>query len=354
MKSNTAIVCLSPYSGGMELDSIRLYKLLSSEMSVFLVVKKDSQLEEMARKKIPDERICPIKFRFNLGPALVRNFKKILKTEKIKNVIYFGASELVSLHFACLNFDVNFIVRHGTTKSHSKKDFYHKLIYSNVNWHIAISNHILKNVKKIIPISENTQLKRIYLSRDINDSKTPNDDKKIKIIHVSRIAVGKGQLDAVVAVKKLKDEGLKFEINFLGSIDDKEYYYEITKLIDENNMKDMVHFRGHVHNVIDYLKISDIFLFPSYGEGLSNSLIESMALGLVPVTYDNTVFPEFKRLGFHIVLANDRDIQMLSDNLYDVATNLEEHLEMSKMNIKKYGKYFSPHIEKDNYLSVLV
>ena len=122
MKSNTAIVCLSPYAGGMEFDSIRLYKLLYSQTNARLVVRKGSFLEKLARKEIGKGNICAIKFTANLGPSLVVHFKRFLIKENIKNVIYFGASELVSLFLACLNRKVNFIVRHGTTKTHSKKD----------------------------------------------------------------------------------------------------------------------------------------------------------------------------------------------------------------------------------------
>jgi glycosyltransferase involved in cell wall biosynthesis len=223
-----------------------------------------------------------------------------------------------------------------------------------VNWHIAVSDHILRNVKEIVPIASDTRLKRIYLSRYINTFKTSRNDNKIKIIHVGRINPGKGQLDAVVALKRLKDNDCDFEAHFLGSIDDQSYFNKIKRIIDEYYIADRVHFRGHVHDVTEYLQNSDIFLFPSHGEGMPHALIESLAVGLVPVTYDNTVFPEVQQLGFHIVLVKDRDTGVLSDQLYDVATHLPVHLEKSKINIKKYNDFFAPQIEKENYLRVLV
>ena len=260
----------------------------------------------------------------------------------------------MSLYLACLNRQVNFIVRHGTTKSRSKKDVYHRLIYSRVNWHIAVSDHILKNAQEICPIAKQAQLKRIYLSRDIDKTKTARGDHKISVVHVGRIDPGKGQLDAVVALKKLKDNGLDFEANFLGSIDERNYFNTIVRLVDAYQITDKVHFRGHVDDVIDYLKDADVFLFPSHGEGMPNALIESLALGLVPVVYDNTVFPEVQQLGFYILLAKDRDTQVLSDVLYDAAARLPMHLEKSRMNTTKYKNYFTPRIEKENYLDVLV
>ena len=354
MKSNTAIVCLSPYAGGMEFDAVRLFKLLCAEADIFLVVRKGVFLENLAKREIPADRIRPISFRANFGPSLVFGFRQVLVEQNIRNVIYFGASELVSLFFGGLRLKLNFIVRHGTTKSHSKKDPYHNLIYSNVNWHVAVSDHILKNVQQICPIAKGAQLKRIYLSRDIPQVRAERQDGKITIIHIGRVHPGKGQADAIVALQQLKSKNLDFEANFLGNIDDQRYYQDIERQVRDYQLTDRVHFRGHVEDVFRYLKKADILLFPSHGEGLPNALIEGMALGLVPITYDNTVFPEIRQLGCHILLAEDRNTGMLSDLLCDAAENLPAHLEKSKMNIEKYKRYFSPQVERENYLRVLV
>jgi len=61
-------------------------------------------------------------------------------------------------------------------------------------------------------------------------------------------------------------------------------------LLDEMRRKalqleiaDAVQFRGHVHEIADFLRAADIFVLPSLQEGMPNSLLEAMACGLPPV-----------------------------------------------------------------------
>lgn len=125
MKSNTAVICLSPYSGGMELDAIKLAQKLSNHAQIILIAKQDYFIEKQAysleNSKI---KLETIKFCSSFSFAIIFKMRKILNQHNIKNVIFFGASEMKSLYFAFLGFDINLIIRHGTTKSTPKKDFF--------------------------------------------------------------------------------------------------------------------------------------------------------------------------------------------------------------------------------------
>jgi glycosyltransferase involved in cell wall biosynthesis len=49
---------------------------------------------------------------------------------------------------------------------------------------------------------------------------------------------------------------------------------------------DVVHFRGHVPNVDDYLVAANAFVLPSRAEGMSNALVEALAAGAAVVASD--------------------------------------------------------------------
>ena len=62
---------------------------------------------------------------------------------------------------------------------------------------------------------------------------------------------------------------------------------EIKEYVKSNGLNERVNFTGGVTNVHEYLKASDVFVFPSEKEAFSNSLIEAMACGL-PVISTST------------------------------------------------------------------
>ena len=118
--------------------------------------------------------------------------------------------------------------------------------------------------------------------------------------------------------------------------------------------KDNINFVGYTNNVKAYLENSDIFLFPSLGEGMSNAIIESLGYGLIPIIYDDTSSPEFKDLGFHIYLTKKNNIDNLKDILLKVALNIKEEKAKAKNNHTKALEIFSLQREKKEYLDLLV
>ena len=76
-----------------------------------------------------------------------------------------------------------------------------------------------------------------------------------------------------------------FKLILAGPLKDenKDYFQLILKKIDKLNLHDRVDLQvGFIENFDEYLKCSDIFLFPSKSEGLGTPILESLACG-VPV-----------------------------------------------------------------------
>ncbi|RLA82599.1 MAG: hypothetical protein DRG78_06780, partial [Epsilonproteobacteria bacterium] len=152
----------------------------------------------------------------------------------------------------------------------------------------------------------------------------------------------------------LYDNNIEFNIKFLGDIQDKEYYKQIETYLKDCKYKDNIEFVGYTNKVKEYLQKSDIFLFPSLGEGMSNAIIEALGFGLIPIIYDDTSSPEFKQLGFHIYLTKENDVINLKQLLLDVSSNITQEREKAFSNITLAQKVFIPSREKDEYLELLI
>ena len=353
-KAPTAVICLSPYSGGMEIDSIKMAKKLAPYSKTILIAKKDHFIANEVNKENNEFVLETVRFKSNLGPALIFGIRKLIKKHKIKNVIFFGASELKSLYFSFLGLDINLIIRHGTTKSRPKKDWFHRLIYSKVNYHVAICEHLARNVEYIIPFGKKTELKVIYSSLlNISEPKPHLTGDIIQLLHVGRIARGKGQKDAILACQGLVDERIDFTLTLVGGFDE-SYQEEFLRFLENCTYKENIRLVGHTKDVQSHIDNSDIFIFPSSGEGLSNAFLEALSNNLVCISYDNTSFPELQELGFYFHCVRDQDINSLQEKLLIVSNSIDLEKEKSHSNHALATSLFSLDKELNEYLALLI
>ncbi len=356
MKQKTAIICLSRVNGGMELASVKLARLLSQDLEVEFIARDNSYI--VNRKEHFENynvKVHIVEFLSNFSFKLIFKIRKILKENNIKNVIFLGASEMKSIYFATLGLDINFIIRQGSKKTTSKKDFFHKLLYSNVNYFVGNCEYMKNNIIDILPIPKKADVRRIYSSVKLEknvDFKEYN--KIIDLISVGRINPGKGQLEAIKACEILFENNIDFNIKFLGDIQDKDYYKQIENYMHNLPYKNKIEFVGYTSNTKDYLQKSDIFIFPSLGEGMSNAIIESLGFGLIPIIYDDTSSPEFKSLGFHIHLTKENIIENLKRILLEVALDIENEKIEAMGNHTKALEIFALEREKKEYMELLI
>jgi glycosyltransferase involved in cell wall biosynthesis len=107
------------------------------------------------------------------------------------------------------------------------------------------------------------------------------EDERV-IGYVGRIAKSKGLLDLVHAYMNVRKE-YDCKLLLVGPCDlneraDDAVIEEIGHLIEKNVMGDDVLLPGYRHDIAELLSIMDIFVLPSYREGMPVSLLEAMAM----------------------------------------------------------------------------
>jgi glycosyltransferase involved in cell wall biosynthesis len=356
MKKRTVVICLSRVNGGMELASVKLARLLSEDVEVEFIGRSGSFiLERPEHFQGYNIRVHEVAFRSNLSVKLIRSIRKILIEREIKNIIFLGASEMKSLYFATLGLDVNFIIRQGSKKTTPKKDFFHKLFYSNVNHFVGNCEFMKQNILDILPIPTKANVSRIYASLQLpTEVEYKKYNGHVSIVSVGRVHPGKGQIDVIKACSILHENSIAFDVKFLGDIQDKEYFQQMNKFMESLPYKDSIEFVGYTANIKKYLQESDVFILPSLGEGMSNAIIEALGYGLIPIIYNDTSSPEFVSLGFHLYLTDANTVASLKKDLLYVAQNLEAQKQKAQHNHQRALDVFSPAREKEEYIQLLV
>lgn len=121
---------------------------------------------------------------------------------------------------------------------------------------------------------------------DLADAKgfvrAPFDGKRpICMGYLGRIEPNKGMTELLEACERLKADGIPFVINFAGKEQTSGEYLPIY----EQELGDSFHYSGLVSGKTkaDFLRGLDLFVMPTYFEGLPMSLLECMSYGVVPV-----------------------------------------------------------------------
>lgn len=170
------------------------------------------------------------------------------------------------------------------TESGYKRHFSY---YSKIDYVVSPSNYVLETFKNRTGISEN--LLCIYninkceeLIEATNDSVTDITKTKFTICSVGRLTKDKGALRIVDIAKRLNDTGIDYEWWIIGK---GECEVNIRKAIEEHKLNN-IKLLGYKSNPFKYMKLADLYVSPSYLEGLSNSAKEAMLLGLPCVVTD--------------------------------------------------------------------
>lgn len=163
-----------------------------------------------------------------------------------------------------------------------KRDYY---TAKSVDYFISNSLTIKKSEGGALKIPEN-KVKVIYRGRDGNRFSTVSTQeiesvrkelglgKNNKVLlNVSRLIERKGQLDLIKIFPKVLESNPQSILVFAGH---GEYKKVLQKECEKLNIANKVHFLGRRRDVEVLLKLADIFIYPSYAEGLPGALIEAM------------------------------------------------------------------------------
>ena len=188
-----------------------------------------------------------------------------------------------------------------------------------------------KTEKKMISaINPNLKISIINngIDTDVFFPKDKEPKEQLKIICSARLIKRKGQETLINAISILKEKGIFPIIDFVGDGDAKEEYIQLAKF---KGVFEQTKFLSYVprKNMPKLYQNADIFILPSFNEGMSNALLEAMSCGL-PVVVTNVG-------GTEELVNNSNGYVFTAGNINELVKILEE-LHFNKKSLKKLGQ----------------
>lgn len=145
-----------------------------------------------------------------------------------------------------------------------------------------------------------------------------NHSRPLKLAFIGRLSVEKGVFDIIDAMVILRDAGIRVEVSFAGVGPAED---QLRDAVHSRGLGNAVTFEGVVRGVdkTRLLEAADLFVLPSYREGLPYALLESMAartpplvspVGAVPRIIDNG------RHGMHVPVRNPGELAKVIQKLH--------------------------------------
>lgn len=158
------------------------------------------------------------------------------------------------------------------------------MFQNSTNMRLAEETGMVKGEHKLIPGSGvNTDR---YPLQPYPEGGNGKDGEKVVFNYIGRILHDKGVDDYIEAAKRIKAEYPNTEFNMLGFIEPTEMHYEAELAALEK--EDIVKYRGSLKDIKSFVTASHATIHPStYGEGMSNVLLESASSGRPIISTDN-------------------------------------------------------------------
>lgn len=178
----------------------------------------------------------------------------------------------------------------------------------------------------------------------------------LAMLYVGNLIKQKGLYELLEAFEKTHKKYPHTVLNICG----KGVEYEgLRKLILQRSLSDAVRLAGQIvpTKIHQWMQASDIFVFPSYMEGMPNAVMEAMACGLPVISTTVGGLPDAIGNCEGAILVEPNNVEQLASAIQKVCDNTEQYKKMSLIARRTAEEKFS--LEKNvkktlNYLDKII
>jgi len=205
----------------------------------------------------------------------------------------------------------------------------------------CISHYCKSQLCRLIPYEQWEKLKIVRCGVDLAEYQpalTPANPIP-QILCVGRLTRNKGQHILIEACARLKAQTVDFHLTFVGDGEDRT---ALTALAAKLGLETEIAFVGAMgrEEVKTYYEKADIFVLPSFAEGVPVVLMEAMAMDIPVISTCITGIPELIESGVSGILTTPGDAEMLAKAIRAVMENPELRRQLGQKGRQKVAEAY--------------
>ncbi|HSY62857.1 MAG TPA: glycosyltransferase family 4 protein [Cytophaga sp.] len=351
--------------GGLEMNTLKLAKLLSEKEYLITLITQENSSIYMQGKDIFDSTILLQKKRKYFDFSTAKKISTSLKATHIDTIFVFDNKDLDVVAWTKKLFYKSLFVLYQQHMQIgiNKKDFLHSFRFNAINTWISPLEYLKKEVTLrtkfpedkilVVPLCLNTDPFTTKKYSQTEALSKLNIHPKAPLVGIiGRIAEKKGQLFLVESLLRLKNKGIHIELLIFGSptVNDPEcqaYYGHILEAIKEHKLEDIVHMVPYQKDVALFYNAVDVFVLASHSETYGMVTIEAMLSGLpILATHagGTSEILDYGNLGSLYEYENQKDF---CEKLIYLLNNKTEAASMGKRAFENASKKYQQEIEVD-------
>lgn len=287
------------------LSNVKEFK--KSDVEPIVLIHKHGDTEEELKKAGVEYRIIP--YEGCAVPAdkpsrikgMIKSAINMVQEKKIEKIIRDENIDVVHINVSTTSIGAKSALKLGKPLVWHAREFLEedvnltyinrhktKTLLQNANMMIAISEAVAKHfrdeyqINRIVTVYNGINFESLLPVKEIEKNQSV-----IKIALVGRIVPTKGQLEALKALKIVREKGYNVCLSIVGDSGNENYYETIKKFIELNDLEQGVLLVPHKKDLRQVWKETDIALICSTKEGFGRVTAEFMLNG-VPVIGANT------------------------------------------------------------------
>lgn len=220
---------------------------------------------------------------------------------------------------------------------------------SKEDFDLAVKGNFLKN-NNYLHISNGIDLEEKFNVNNIKDKEIERlkaefniNDEEVVFTFLGRMVREKGIVELLESFSILSKEYENIKLLCMGSLPESERDHSINALLNKYRENDQIRFLGQVEKPEQYYALSDIFILPSYREGMPRSIIEAMSLKNAIIATDIRGSREEVSHGENGYLV---DVKSISDLVKSMRYLLENPKKIESMKERGYKKTIEEYDEK--------